>query len=520
MAFNLFNTFNLDKEKNGDPKELRVSEKYKNLISEQREDIKRINSTLDILMNNTANDKTSDYLGKKTLRTNNQSNVIQNSDNNLRTNNLNPNLDQFIYNKIDHTHSNQTLGLKENTDQKANLNYTQNNNKPQNNSVLQKEDIVSPEMNIETNYNFPDTRKNSDLFNNKRFDDIFNLDCNFENAEDMINFDCFSNGIFSNKEITFDENYNSHGEELDNMTPVDKKAIDYSSTKSIKESVNKQVFNNEETNNKITEVTNKKEFENSTNVQLSDKNKFNDQTIDDGYKIIHEKPFYEKKNMNILKKFFNQNTKNDNNTIKSVDDTTTVSTQFTKEKNSTKNSLKSQTYNLIKFKNNELKTPKANNHPNNQMASICESKTPSKNLLLSISKNYLLDKADNYSNNTTSGVKTFSVKSENTSNKCGNYNRIYIDNHNNLSNTNNLNIRNTHKQDQMNLMDKEKNEKSEIMSNISLNLNCSSTSKEKNLNSFCIQNDFIKTFSNKKDSQSNEIYKNLLATAKYFDLDG
>lgn len=343
----------------------------------------------------------------------------------------------------------------------------------------------------------------------------------------MFNLDNMSNGIFSSKEITFDENYNSCGEEQDKIIPIeDFKENEIKESSNInnnyyRDSVNNEEFSNLKTN-KNSNNYNEDKID-SGSLQLY-KNKSNKQTLNNSYKIINEKPFYEKKNMSTLKKFFNQKTKNDNKTIKSIDDSTTVSTQFTKDKNSTKNSQKSQTHYSDRNKFSEIsQTQTTNNNPVN--INNCNLETPNKILLLSLNKNknYLLEKDNNYSN----ANKTYSVHSESTSGKCANYNRVYINNSNQLANSKSYNIKTVLNQnpnkkigDNNNNFEKEKNENTEIMSNISLNLNCSSTSKEKNLNSLCIQNDFKKSFSDKGDSQSNEIYKNLLATAKYFDLDG
>ena len=456
-------------------------------------------------------------MGRKTLRTNLQSNENLNTYNNSINNYDNP--DKFVNEEDNSSVKKQNQELNEFTDSNVNFNNSQIQKKLEKNSESFKEDKLSSENNKEINHAIS-KRKNSDLFNNKRFDVIFNLDCNFENAEDMINFDCFSNGIFSNKEITFDENYNSQGEDLNKINPGDYKVNEIKEpSNNKKDSVNKEVFENEDLNEKSeTNVNIDENIKDTGSLSLS-KNNYNKQTINDSYKIINEKPFYEKKNMNTLKKFFNPKTKNDNNTIKSIDDSTTVSTQFTKEKIQTKNSQKSKLH--ISNKNEIRETHTQNNDYSNKQAVFnSDTKTMNKNVLLGFNKNYLLEKEDVFLHKKTSGNENYSVKSEGTSSKCLNYNRVYIDNSNQLMNTNSYNIRSNHNQNKFNLIEKDKNENSEIVGNASLNLNCSNTSKEKNLNGFCIQYDFRKSFNNKGDSQSNEIYKNLLATAKYFDLDG
>jgi len=485
----------------------------------------------------------------------------------------------------------QNLNVDLNTDSKANFIYShiQNIKLKKNSELMKKEEDSSVENSIEINYNASNTRKNSDIFSNKICNDIFNLDnCNFENAEDMMNFDCFdcfssSNGIFSNKEITFDENYNSndgeeHQDKIMNPAAVDHKASaidlinkDYSINKLFFIKENEEISNN---NNKSIEIIKIRHNNNNNNeekiteggsllfLSKSKNNSSNGKTIkDSNYKIINEEPFYEKKNMSTLKKFFNQTKKNDNNTIKSIDDSTTVSTQFTKEKNnSTKNSQKSQ---MIYNKNNtnlnkisEVQVPtKVNKDKINYFLDSAHSNSYNSNTRTENNdndnnnnnnnkKNFLLEKDEIFPHTkTTSGEisKSYSVNSGKTPtpSKCGNTNNSgnnkrvhYIDNNSNYffnTNSSDFDIRSStyNNQNKLNYYDNHKIQNSEIMSsnvsnNNNNNLNCSSsTSKEKNLNIFCIQNDFKKSFAGDKgDSESNKIFKNLLATAKYFDLDG
>jgi len=487
-----------------------VPDVYNKLIQNENNKLLKINefnndSIYDQIHKNTF----SDYLGRKTFRNNLDSEkkfYTNVSDN--QTNNISNETDKIINDFYNFSDEHQNLELKENTDPKANYNFSQIHNKFEKNSISVGEDIINPKNDEEKYNDLPNTRKNSDLFINKRFNDIFNLDSNFDNAEDMINFDCLSNGIFSNKEITFDENYNSQGEDLDKIYPGETKSKGFKDFPD-KYSAQKNFEYNKNIKNGINLISE------------ADKNNsnYNELSIKDQYKIINEKPFYEKKNMTNLKKFFNPNSKNKINTIKSIDDSTTVSTQFTKEKNSTQYSQSSERQNINRKLISESEKQVIKSYSIDEaFSNNNECKIPGKNFFFISNKDYLLEKEQIFRNKNITAMETYSLKSEGNLSKLGINKGVIIDYSNQFLNNNNYNIRFINKPQEINLS-KDKNENNDLMSNVSFNLNCSNTSKEKNLNSFSTKNDFRKSF-NKKDSQSNEIYKNLLATAKFFDLDG
>lgn len=458
------------------------------------------NNPHNIIQTNTIENTKTDYLGKKTrINFFESKSAIKNNfhyekiDKNLKETN------QIINNNYSFKNDVYNLELTENSSHKINFNYSETHNKFQNKMGKDKDNIMKIIDSKELDYLSPNTRKNSDLFSNKRFNDIFNLDSNFDNAEDLINFDCFSNGLFSNKEITFDENYNSHGEELDKINFSENKINE------VKDSMSKDNILKDEAkikNKAISDNINKQDNANNNN---------DEQTLNHEPKKIKEILSYDKKNMKNLKKFFNQNNKNENKTIKSIDDSTTVSTQFTKEKNSTKYSQSNEKNNSNLNSIDQTMNKMHNKLFNNESLYSDEYRTPNKIKNLNSLKNYVFEKEDIFMKNRNKSANDQTLlKSEENLKKFGSSKRVYIETPKNIIENNNF----------IKWRFNNKNHDSAFITNNFLNFNHTKISKEENSESFSIKNDFRKNLNDKVDSESDKIYKNLLATAKFFDLDG
>jgi len=332
--------------------------------------------------------------------------------------------------------------------------------------------------------------KNHNKINNIPFykklkENALNFECYNENSEDFINFDNLSAGIFSNKEITFDENHNSINEE-NNI----RKFEDIGSNKNEIEENIKGL--GDDLHNKINNFT-KNSTSSKENYISTYKNKTKIEATQNN--LINENDYFlENKNINFFKNFFmNKNTKNDGKTINSIDYSTTVSTQFTKEKNSFKN---------FKEDKEELNIKKEEDTNNNDNIKEFE--------FLYKKNKFLCNNIP--SNKHNSQRSQFNIGYKNPQN-------IIKENYNNLgSNNNNSNMKGKilPKYD-INL----KNQKNVVLTNNFENSIYNNIITENSFNKFTIENDFERNINSEgdRDILSNDIFKNLLATAKYFNLD-
>jgi hypothetical protein len=365
--------------------------------------------------------------------------------------------------------------------------------------------------------------------------------------EDFLNFDYSDGGIFSNKEITFDENsqnedngkYNTDNK--DSVISNDFSTMNKTTIPIINESQNKKDIINldgliiSNYNNNLIKNDKNKEEENKKYYGFSSNNKINEDEF-----------IFENKSMINLKKFFmhNNSIKNDYHTIKSIDESTTVSTQFTKEKNLLNNETrKFQTSNKDKNNadgldnssfvrsNNSIRylTDKYNDKVNNNETNGKEKIYLNKNLLdiKSIQKNtfkeYNLEKEGINFNSSLNKLlyekNVFSTR--NKKDKCTNPKKILSNRSLDIIKSIEFNkIINTNNEEKNYEMSEAYTRRNKDSNNIGKNNLYKNSSKEKKLNEFSLANDIKKTFNNNFcDNKTKEIFKNLLATAKYFDLD-
>ena len=405
-----------------------------------------------------------DYLGKKTIRNNSNP-----KDENIKIQDFSKvNFNSLYKNKSDITkQENETLNLLNNLSENPNLNenlqkyniYTKKikeSDIPKENLI--KQNNVNNKNNFEKSeylYNkslfkdediYDNTYQNSKNFNKNNYIEYKN-DFNFDITDNLFD-ECnnlnndfthyYSNDIKSSEILEINNNsfIKIHIEEGKNNINTNESVLISNLGENNKQN---QLYQNENSDlSKINEIS-----EQNNDGRKVTKTIKNFKELNENFIINQEYKNYDNKNN--LKSFF---VKNKADTIKSLDDTTTVSTQFTKEK--------------------------------------LEIDLKSKN-----------SKEENFNLN-------FIIKND-SFNKCKNHKRVFIENSINNNDTDLNNFINNYKNVKLN--DNTKNKY--------LNVD-----EKKIVPKYSTEKDFYKTtFKNKKNNNSNEIFNNLFATAKYFDLE-
>jgi hypothetical protein len=366
-------------------------------------------------------------------------------------------------------------------------------------SLLEKK-IQSPNFENVVNFNM---KSENQIFENKYFRNEDNcLELNEQHNNDFINNHKIKTNTYNN-DFIFDEEILNSEEFLtfDNLSSGNESNNEHKENPKNKHEITPQELN------AVVSYDHRNQQKNhlyNENYRHEDKTKnFNKKNINPDEE---EKNKIENKIIKNIKSFFYMKNKTDNNTIKSIDDSTTVSTQFTKgnigllNKNS---NTKSNCHKSI-CSNKNLKTHK------NNLNIVVESQEKLNNIILD---NLVLNK---FFRQESSSIDKSAPKIE-IINSDGNKNeknpsllkpkKVFLES---LSQEEKNIIKYQALPSSEDINDKEEN-----------NHNYHPFEKNEPKNSFSVNNDFEKTLKdNRGDTKSNEVFKNLLATAKYFNLDG
>ena len=402
------------------------------------------------------------YLGKKILNSNPKSIINDNIDSKINT--IYSEQSEFELNlsknKIEtnesiikiHQNNSGDLNLNENIENKQILSDKNFSSILNDLNFLKKKEkeINKNNKSIKENFRNEEVKENN---SNETYDNFTNVSnkIKFYDYKNDFNFDNSENSLTNHQESDEDLSHKFNSEKIssnNNKLFPEKIFTKDEKTKFIK-NLNEKTFSNPNSNKNVDNL--------AQNYQSHKTDIIKNNPININYNQIN-KNFYTNKNIFDDKIYEDKKNKIQNffmgtkyNPVKSIDQSTTVSTQYSKEKN-----------NINIGENSMDNSIKNNDFP-------------------------YIKKVDIF-------------------NKCKNQKRVYFENifDLNFNSNQNDNIKELKK-----LSNKIPNNKIE---------NIKSEKIDKNTN---LEKDFKKTANNNKEgSQSSEIYKNLFATAKYFDLDG